>query len=332
MTITVQRLWHHPVKSMQGEITDEVVLGPGGLVGDRAYGFLDVETGRLVSAKHPKRYGAMLDCRARFVRPPRVDEPAPPVRVRFPDGTTLEGSADRPEALSRQVGELLGRKVRLVTGVAPGVAYEEVWPELAGFGPGEFYGAFQINHAEDDEAGERVLGIPTGLAAPGTLLDLAALHVLAASTLTALAEEHPGGRWDDRRFRPNILFDDEGGHVPTGRPHGDYAEDDWIGCDLRIGERARVHVVAPTLRCPMPTLAQGDLPFDGDILRTLVRANRRQLGGLGKFPCAGAYAEVVTPGVIRAGDQVRITATEATESALASAVELIAAGLRTAPR
>jgi hypothetical protein len=38
MSVRVGQLWHYPVKSMQGEPTDEVMLGPGGVVGDRAYG------------------------------------------------------------------------------------------------------------------------------------------------------------------------------------------------------------------------------------------------------------------------------------------------------
>jgi uncharacterized protein YcbX len=57
---SIRGLWHYPVKSMQGEEADELELGPGGVPGDRAYGFLDVETGRLVSAKRPKRFGALL--------------------------------------------------------------------------------------------------------------------------------------------------------------------------------------------------------------------------------------------------------------------------------
>jgi MOSC domain-containing protein YiiM len=47
----------------------------------------------------------------------------------------------------------------------------------------------------------------------------------------------------------------------------------------------------------MTTLAQGDLPADTDILRTLVRQN----GGK-----AGVYAEVVEGGRIRRGDTVQL--------------------------
>lgn len=207
--------------------------------------------------------------------------------------------------------------------------YEEVWPELEGFGPDEFWSSLQVTSAQDDEAGERILAIPTAMAAQGTLLDLAAMHVLAASTLTALGAEHPDDRWDDRRFRPNVVFADEGsGNGRPARADGEYAEDGWMGSDLLIGERARIRIVAPTLRCPMPVLAQDDLPRDGEILRTVARVSRRQLGELGEFPCAGAYAEVVTPGVIRAGDPVRIAESSAGESALADALAMVTAGVR----
>lgn len=317
MPITVGQLWHHPVKSMQGEVVDEVLLGPGGLVGDRAYGFLDLETERLVSAKHPKRYGPILECRATFAHPPQADEAAPPVTVTFPDGTVVEGDE---EEISARVSALLGRDVKMVSSVPAGVPYEEVWPELEGFGPDAFYGMLQLDPGSKDEAGERILGIPTGLASKNTLLDLAAMHVLTTSTLATLTAEHPDGDWDVRRFRPNILFDD-------GGEAGAFGEDAWFGSDLLIGDTARIHIVAPTPRCIMPTLAQGDLPRDEGILRTTARANIRELGPLGKFACAGAYAEVVTPGVVRTGDEVRVVETAATESPLGDAVAMISAGM-----
>lgn len=144
MGMTVGHLWHYPVKSMQGQVVDEVVLGPGGVLGERAYGFVDAVTGRLLSAKHPKRYGPLLACRAEFTRPPSAEEPSPPVRVTFPDGQCLE---DDPDGIAKRVGVLLGADVRMVTSVEPGVPYEEVWPELDGFGPDAFYGALQITSA-----------------------------------------------------------------------------------------------------------------------------------------------------------------------------------------
>jgi hypothetical protein len=57
----------------------------------------------------------------------------------------------------------------------------------------------------------------------------------------------------------------------------------------------------------MTTLAQDDLPKDTDILRTLVRHNRIQVGADGQFPCAGVYAVVEAPGRMRVGDRVALT-------------------------
>ena len=73
----------------------------------------------------------------------------------------------------------------------------------------------------------------------------------------------------------------------------------------------------------MTTLQQRDLPKDAAILRTIAQANQQALGPLGTFACAGAYAEVVTPGVVRVGDPVQVLPTIATEIALANAMQML---------
>ena len=155
------------------------------------------------------------------------------------------------------------------------------------------------DHSELTRRVAELLGCPVRLTVdtPGRLVDLAPVHVLAASTLRRLAAAYPDGDWDPRRLRPNILIDDD----PAGE-----GEDGWLSCDLHIGADAVLHVVTPTARCVTTTLAQGDLPRDRNVLRTLARVGRRQVGSLGEFLCAGSYAEVVTGGTIRTGDPVRI--------------------------
>jgi uncharacterized protein len=296
---SVSRLWQYPVKSMQGEEVTEVLLGPGGVLGDRGYGFLDVQTGRLVSAKHPKRFGALLECRARSLSPPTPDAPTPPIEVTFPDGTVVR---DDEGELTRHVTELLGREVRLITTAPDGVAVDEIDPA--------------------DDSGDRVIPFTAAMAAPGTLLDFAALHLLAASTLHTLAAHHPDGDWDPRRLRPNMLIDDDG--ESTGGNH-------WLGCDLYLGADAVVHVFAPTPRCVMTTLAQGELPSDREVLRTLARVGRREFDSLGQFACAGTYAEVVQPGVVHVGDPVRIERVQPRKGAVAAAIDALAAGLDPRP-
>jgi uncharacterized protein YcbX len=298
---------------MQGEEVDEIVLSPSGVVGDRAYGFLDVETGKLVSAKRPKRFGPLLDCRARFLSPPVADGPPPPIEVTFPDGTVVR---DAETELTRRVAALLGRDVRLITTAPDGLAFDELWPKLEGFGPDALADAMQIE--PPDSHGDRVVQIPVAMAAPGTLLDLAALHVMAASTLRKLAAEHRDGDWDPRRFRPNMLID--GGEQP-----GD--EDEWLSCDLHLGAEAVIHVVGPTPRCVMTTLAQPGLPRDPMVLKAIARVGRKQVDPLGQFACAGSYGEVVTPGVVRRGDAVRIERVEPRQGAVAAMNEMLGAAL-----
>ncbi|WP_164478698.1 MOSC domain-containing protein [Mycolicibacterium stellerae] len=313
--ISVGKLWQYPVKSMQGEEVDQILLGAGGVAGDRAYGFVDVETGRLASAKRPRRFGPLLDCRARFLAAPVIDGASPPVEVTFPDGATVRTGDDDGAELTRRVADLLGREVRLVSTAPEGVALDELIPQLEGLGENALE-AMATEPADSD--GDRFMAIPVAMAAPGTMLDLAAMHVLATSTLRRLADAHPDGSWDPRRMRPNILIDD------SAEP-GD--EDDWLGCDLHIGEQVVVHIVGPTPRCVMTTLPQPGLLKDSGILKTVAAVNMKEMGALGQFPCAGSYAEVVTPGVVRRGDAIRFERVAPRKGALAAMVEMMTAAL-----
>ena len=134
-TATVQELWRFPVKSMQGERTDTAEVTSTGLAGDRAYAVVDSETGKVGSAKHPRLWGGLLQCAARYEAPPSADAPLPAVTIRLPDGGAT-GTLD-PE-VDRRLSELLGHPVRL-TSVAPdGNAYQAVWPDIDGVIPDDY--------------------------------------------------------------------------------------------------------------------------------------------------------------------------------------------------
>jgi hypothetical protein len=263
-------------------------------MGDRAYGFLDVETGKLASAKRPRRFGALLGCQARFVTPPTLDEPSPPIEVTFADGTVV---TDDHQELTRRTCELLGREVRLITTAPDGVTIDKLDPDFDNLEP-------------LDSSDDRIVGIPIAQAAPGTMLDLAALHIMSDTTLRRLGESHPGGDWDPRRFRPNMLIE---GDEPID-------EDAWQGFDLHIGSDVVINMVGPTPRCVITTLAQGDLPRDSHVLRTVAATGLKRIGRLGQFPCAGSYAEVVEPGVVRAGDPIRVEPARPRHSVLAATI------------
>jgi uncharacterized protein YcbX len=130
----------------------------------------------------------------------------------------------------------------------------------------------------------------------GSFFDLFPMTVLTTSTLALLSEIAPASRFDERRFRMNVI-------VRTGAPG--FVENDWVGRSLMLGDTVRLAVALPDPRCVMTTRAQDDLPADLDVLKTLTRHNRLDVAG-GLYPCAGVYAVVEAPGVINTGDSVSL--------------------------
>ena len=62
----VAGLWRYPVKSMQGERLDQVSVSEQGFLGDRVYALIDKDSGKIGSAKNPRRWPKLLDFRAVF--------------------------------------------------------------------------------------------------------------------------------------------------------------------------------------------------------------------------------------------------------------------------
>jgi uncharacterized protein len=269
MTATVgsiASLHRYPVKSMMGEDLDAAYLTPRGLLGDRAYALCDSETGKVVSAKNPRKWPDMFRHHAAYVAVPAAGLEMPPVRVTFPDGATaLSSSPDFSPALSAK----LGRAVELLARPPRDPQLEEFWPDR-----------------EDRADGDVV----TDEAMPAeTFYDLAVSHVLTSSTLDSLREVNSRSRFEPRRFRPNVIVD-------TGDRKG-FLENDWIGKRMAIGPEVLIQITGPCPRCVMITLAQGDLPKDPDILKTAARKNEGHVG---------AYASIVQPGTIRVGDKLAL--------------------------
>ena len=109
---TVKALWRYPVKSMAGTKLDEPLVTEGGILGDRAYAVIDRASGRVGSAKTPKKWVGLMTLAAEFMRPPEAGAPPPPVRIVWPDGATV--TSDGGDADSR-LSETLGRPVTLTT-------------------------------------------------------------------------------------------------------------------------------------------------------------------------------------------------------------------------
>jgi uncharacterized protein len=276
---SVVSLWRYPVKSMIGEELNATDVTQRGLLGDRAYALVDPSNGMVASAKNPRKWGKLFDFRAAYIEPPRSGEETPPVRITLPDGTQI--TSDRSD-VNQVLSSLFSREVKLETTVPETPSLEEYWPDIDGLANRE---------TVTDES--------IALAAPGTFFDCAAVHILTTATIDRLRELYPAGRFEPRRFRPNIV-------VKPATDEKDFVENAWVGNTLVIGEELRLNVIAPCPRCVMTTLPQGDLPNDSGILRTAARHNVVNIPVIDQaMPSVGVYAVVLRAGRIRRGDRVR---------------------------
>jgi uncharacterized protein YcbX len=141
-----------------------------------------------------------------FIDPPQLVENIPTVRITFPDGTHILSDHD---AIDYTLSKVLGQDVRLMTAQLDKPSYEEYWPDIDG-----------LAHREKvtDE------NMP-----PRTFFDIAVIHLLTTSTIDRLRELYPEGRFEVRRFRPNIVVE-----LTSGEKN--FIENRWIGKRLTIGE------------------------------------------------------------------------------------------------
>jgi uncharacterized protein YcbX len=166
-------LWRHPVKSLQGERLDEAVVEDSGLSGDRRWGIVDRETGKVLTAR---RVPSLLLASSRLSNTG--------IELLLPDGQVLiVPSAHADDVLSKWIG----RPVVLVDA------------ESFGAGVGEYY-----EDATDDESAVVSWTMP-----PGRFVDARPLLVVTTASLRQGRALHPEGAWETRRFRPNIVVDVE---------------------------------------------------------------------------------------------------------------------------
>jgi uncharacterized protein len=263
---SVVSLWRYPVKSMMGEELNATDVTERGLLGDRAYALVDTSDGKAATAKNPRKWPGLFDFRATFTEPVRPAARVPSVRIVLPDGTTV--TSDQGD-LNQILSKALNREVTLRAAQHGAVKAEEYWPDLDG-----------LDHRDT----------VTDFTLPGgTFFDIGMVHLLTTATLDRLHELYPQGRFEVRRFRPNIV-------VQLRSAEKGFAENAWVGHTLAIGSAARLNITIPCGRCVMTTLAQGDLPADPGILRTAAQHNQVNVG---------VYAVVARGGTIRRGDPVR---------------------------
>jgi uncharacterized protein len=278
---SVVSVLRYPVKSMMGEELTVADVTEGGLIGDRAYALIDNTTGKIASAKNPRKWARLFECHASFVEPPRKGHLVPPVWIMLPDGSDI--ISDRPNA-NAILSRFFEREVTLAKTAPESPGLEEYWPDIEG-----------LAHRETVTEESIALSSPKG-----TFFDYAVAHVITTNTLNRLRELYPPGRFEARRFRPNMI-------VAVGKSEPDFAENSWVGSSVEIGESLVLKVTNPCPRCVMTTLPQADLPQDHGILRTAALHNQPFVPALGSaMPSVGVYANVLRSGTVRRNDPVRM--------------------------
>jgi len=265
---SIVSLWRYPVKSMMGEELNATEITKDGLLGDRAYALVDSLDGKVATAKNPRKWPTLFDFRAALADAPRPGVRLPPVRITLPEGAIV--NSEQPD-VNRTLSNALKREVTLsASSDQPAATAEEYWLDIEGL---------------DHRDAVTDFGLPGG-----TFFDCAFVHLLTTATLDRLRLMYPQGRFEIRRFRPNIV-------VETANGEKEFVENAWIGQIVAIGDAVRLSITGPCGRCVMTTLPQGDLPKDPGILRTAVQQNHANVG---------VYASVLQGGKVRRGDSVRL--------------------------
>ncbi|MCU0537475.1 MAG: MOSC domain-containing protein [Hydrococcus sp. Prado102] len=237
---SVVSLWRYPVKSMLGEELNATQVTEKGLLGDHIYALIDTATGMTISAKNPRKWGKMFDCRAALAETS--------VKITLPDGAIVLSNADDANQI---LSQLFGRELKLKAIAPQKPSLEEYWPTIEG-----------LPH-QDAVTNEATLA--------NTFFDGATVHILTTATLDRLQEITPNSRFETRRFRPNIVV------KPMQEAKG-FIENDWIGREIAIGDEVRLKVTGACPRCVMTTMAQSELPKDLSVLQTAVKHNQGNVG------------------------------------------------------
>jgi hypothetical protein len=275
----VIKLRRYPVKSMLGQDVAVSTVTRTGLAGDRRLAVVSRTTGKIASAKYPRLWRDLLTLSAQTLDEDRLGQ----VQITLPGGKTVDSTDADADAI---LSEVLNEPVRLTATPPPGATLDRAVPDAV------------LRNGITAQVPADVIEIGAG-SPPGTFVDFAPLHLLTTGTLARIAELSPFGKSDFERYRPNIV-------IRSIKPG--FTENDWLNRELRVGADLVLRVIARTPRCAVPTLAHGDLPRNTEALRVLARHNRiTPVESMGPEPCAGVYAEILTPGRVRTGDPVRLS-------------------------
>jgi uncharacterized protein len=255
----VESLWRYPVKSMRGEALSEAFVGFAGVYGDRLFAFKSAARPTGFPYLTGREQANLLLYRPRFRHPEKAAMP--------PNRAEAEGMAPGLNPIPADPADLA---VDVETPSGEVLAIDD---------------AALTRRLGEGLAGKESL---TLLRSEKAMTDCRPVSLFSVETARRLGEEL-GTALDKRRFRANIFLD-------LGSAAG-FAEDEFVGCRLRIGARTVVSILERDPRCAMIGLDPDTAERNPAVLAKVAKAHD------GK---AGVYGATLVEGVVRVGDEIEL--------------------------
>ena len=255
----VESLWRYPVKSMRGEALPEAFVSFSGILGDRLYAVHNSAALKAFPYLTARGRSDMLLYRPFF---------------RDGERTVLPSNLAEAEALGPGVTPLYPSPDELAVDV------ETPSGEVLGIDDPRL-----LHALGDDKSPASALTIRRSDRA---FTDCRPVSMFSTQTIRKI-EDAVGLSVDKRRFRANIYLD-----LASGEG---FAEDQYVGRQLRIGGKVVIAVLERDIRCQMISLDPETAEANPEVLKYVARNHD------GK---AGIYAAVLVEGMVRAGDEIRL--------------------------
>jgi len=256
---SIENIWRYPVKSMRGEEVREAFVSFEGLYGDRLFAFTIAAGPAGFPYLTAREQGAMVLHQARFKHPERAMHP--------PNLADAEAIAPGATPVSAAPEDLA---VEVETPSGDVFAIDD--PQLAK----------RLSKGVGDASGLSLLR------SDRAFTDCRPISLFSIGTVDKIGEE-VGSQVDKLSFRANLYLNlaDAAG----------FAENEFVGRKLRIGDRAEIYVSERDPRCVMITIDPQTAARNPSVLQKVTKSH----GGT-----AGVYGAVLTPGRIRPGDPITL--------------------------
>ena len=256
---TVESLWRYPIKSMSGETMTQVFLGFSGFYGDRCFAFKNSSARKGFPYLSATVQQQMLLYHPKFRYAERAAKPPNlSEAMRIPPGVNPANA--EPNDLILDVVTPSGE----VVAVDDPMLMEMLCKGLRG-----------ENHL-------------TLIRSDRALTDCRPVSLISLQTVLQV-ETELGIPIDKRRFRANVYF--------NLTSIVGFAEDELVGCRLRIGSGAEIMVLERDPRCKMISLDPDTAEHNPEVLRKVAREHDIS---------AGVYCAVLVEGLLTKGDSIEL--------------------------